>query len=81
MISSVSVIKKEKIGSSRTRTASILFYTKISRVSQIRAITDMDTGEEKKDRCSSYLKLLTMGRTACSKEVAVLNSNLDLDSI
>ena len=37
---------KEKIRSSRTRTATTLFYTKISRVSWIRAITD--TGEEKR---------------------------------
>ena len=46
MNSSVSVIRKEKICSSRT--ASTLFYTKRSRVSRIRAITDMDTGEEKR---------------------------------
>ena len=46
--SSVSVIRKEKICSSRTRAASTLFYTKRSRVSQIRAITDTDTGEERR---------------------------------
>ena len=44
--SSVSVIGKEKIRSSQTRAASTLFYTKISRVSRILAITD--TGEEKR---------------------------------
>ena len=48
MYSSVSVIRKEKIRSSRTRTAGTLFYTKRSRVSRIRAITDTDTGEEKR---------------------------------
>ena len=42
------VIRKEKICSSRTQTASTLFYTKRSRVSRIRAITDTDTGEEKR---------------------------------
>ena len=39
---------KEKIRSSQTRTASTLFYTKRSRVSRIWAITDTDTGEEKR---------------------------------
>ena len=42
------MIRKEKICSSRKRTASTLFYTKRSRVSGIQAITDMDTGEEKR---------------------------------
>ena len=42
------MIRKENIRSSRTRTASTLFYTKRSRVSRIRAITDTDTGEEKR---------------------------------
>ena len=42
------MIRKEKIRFSRTRTASTLFYTKRSRVSWIRAITDTDTGEEKR---------------------------------
>ena len=42
----MSVSRKEKIRSSRTRTSSTLFYTKRSRVSGIRAITD--TGEEKR---------------------------------
>ena len=37
------VIRKEKIRSSWT--ASTLFYTKRSRVSQIQTITDTDTGE------------------------------------
>ena len=44
--SSVSMIRKEKIRSSRTRVASTLFYTKRSRVSRVRAVTD--TGEEKR---------------------------------
>ena len=46
--SPVSVSRKEKIRSSRTRTSRTLFYTKRSRVSWIRAITDTDTGEEKR---------------------------------
>ena len=37
---------KEKIRSSLAQTASTLFYTERSRVSQIRAITDMGTGDE-----------------------------------
>ena len=48
MNSSVSVIRKEKIRSSRTRVTSTLSYTKRSRVSRVRAITDTDTGEEKR---------------------------------
>ena len=44
----MSVIRKEKIRSSRTRRAGTLFYTKRSRVSRIRAITDMGTGDEKR---------------------------------
>ena len=40
------MIRTEKICSSRT--VSTLFYAKRSRVSRIRAITDTDTGEEKR---------------------------------
>ena len=39
---------KEKIRSSRTWAASTLFYTKISRVSRIQAITDTGTSDEKR---------------------------------
>ena len=46
--SSVSMIRKEKICSSWLRAASTLFYTKRSRVSQIGAITDTDTADEKR---------------------------------
>ena len=45
---SVIVSRKDKIRSSQTRTSRTLFYTKRSRVSWIRAITDTDTGEEKR---------------------------------
>ena len=44
----ISSLRKEKIRSTRTRRASILFYTKRSRVSRIRTITDTDTGEEQR---------------------------------
>ena len=42
------MIGKEKVCSSWTRAAGTLFYTKRSRVSRIRVITDMATGDEKR---------------------------------
>ena len=44
----MSVIGKEKIRSSRTQAAGTLFYTKRSRVSRIRVITDSGTDDEKR---------------------------------
>ena len=50
------MIRKEKICSSQTQAAGSLFYTKRCRVSRIWAITDMDTGEEKRTgELSSYI--------------------------